>query len=53
MGMDKQTVHVVGGGLAGSEAAWQLARAGVLRACRRRNRRFMRKRPRRIAARAL
>jgi len=22
-------VHVVGGGLAGSEAAWQLARAGV------------------------
>jgi methylenetetrahydrofolate--tRNA-(uracil-5-)-methyltransferase len=27
--MDKQTVHIVGGGLAGSEAAWQLARAGV------------------------
>ena len=24
-----QTVHVVGGGLAGSEAAWQLAQAGV------------------------
>jgi methylenetetrahydrofolate--tRNA-(uracil-5-)-methyltransferase len=23
MGMDKQTVHVGGGGLAGSEAAWQ------------------------------
>ena len=23
------TVHVIGGGLAGSEAAWQLARAGV------------------------
>ncbi len=22
-------VHVIGGGLAGSEAAWQLARAGV------------------------
>ena len=24
-----QSVHVIGGGLAGSEAAWQLARAGV------------------------
>jgi methylenetetrahydrofolate--tRNA-(uracil-5-)-methyltransferase len=24
-----ETVHVIGGGLAGSEAAWQLARAGV------------------------
>ena len=24
-----QPVHVVGGGLAGSEACWQLARAGV------------------------
>ncbi|MDE0780276.1 MAG: FAD-dependent oxidoreductase, partial [Alphaproteobacteria bacterium] len=22
-------VHIIGGGLAGSEAAWQLARAGV------------------------
>ena len=27
--MSSQTVHVIGGGLAGSEAAWQLARAGV------------------------
>ena len=27
--MSKPTVHVVGGGLAGSEAAWQLAQAGV------------------------
>jgi len=26
---DRQPVHVVGGGLAGSEAAWQIARAGV------------------------
>jgi methylenetetrahydrofolate--tRNA-(uracil-5-)-methyltransferase len=26
---DKAPVHVVGGGLAGSEAAWQLARAGI------------------------
>jgi len=26
---NKQPVHVIGGGLAGSEAAWQLARAGV------------------------
>jgi len=25
----KRSVHVIGGGLAGSEAAWQLARAGV------------------------
>ncbi|MCR9256066.1 MAG: methylenetetrahydrofolate--tRNA-(uracil(54)-C(5))-methyltransferase (FADH(2)-oxidizing) TrmFO [Alphaproteobacteria bacterium] len=25
----KQEVHVIGGGLAGSEAAWQIARAGV------------------------
>ena len=24
-----ERVHVIGGGLAGSEAAWQLARAGV------------------------
>ena len=27
--MSAQPVHVIGGGLAGSEAAWQLARAGV------------------------
>jgi methylenetetrahydrofolate--tRNA-(uracil-5-)-methyltransferase len=27
--MSKTTVHVVGGGLAGSEAAWQLAQTGV------------------------
>src|SRR5277367_3947636 len=27
--MKDNPVHVVGGGLAGSEAAWQLARAGV------------------------
>ncbi len=27
--MTAKTVHVVGGGLAGSEAAWQLAQAGV------------------------
>ncbi len=27
--MTDKTVHVVGGGLAGSEAAWQLAQAGV------------------------
>lgn len=26
---EREAVHVVGGGLAGSEAAWQLARAGV------------------------
>src|SRR5471030_1610366 len=27
--MTLKTVHVIGGGLAGSEAAWQLAQAGV------------------------
>src|SRR5947208_6762887 len=27
--MSKNPVHVIGGGLAGSEAAWQLAEAGV------------------------
>ena len=27
--MTQETVHVIGGGLAGSEAAWQLANAGV------------------------
>lgn len=27
--MSEQPVHIVGGGLAGSEAAWQLARAGI------------------------
>ena len=27
--MARKQVHVIGGGLAGSEAAWQLARAGV------------------------
>ncbi len=26
---DRETVHIIGGGLAGSEAAWQLAEAGV------------------------
>ncbi|MBT3790596.1 MAG: methylenetetrahydrofolate--tRNA-(uracil(54)-C(5))-methyltransferase (FADH(2)-oxidizing) TrmFO [Alphaproteobacteria bacterium] len=26
---DAKTVHIIGGGLAGSEAAWQLARSGV------------------------
>ncbi len=26
---DKQPIHVIGGGLAGSEAAWQIAQAGV------------------------
>jgi methylenetetrahydrofolate--tRNA-(uracil-5-)-methyltransferase len=26
---DENTVHIIGGGLAGSEAAWQLARAGI------------------------
>ncbi len=26
---DKQPIHVIGGGLAGTEAAWQIARAGV------------------------
>src|SRR6202795_3760864 len=29
MGRSATAVHVIGGGLAGSEAAWQLARAGV------------------------
>ncbi|HET9715141.1 MAG TPA: methylenetetrahydrofolate--tRNA-(uracil(54)-C(5))-methyltransferase (FADH(2)-oxidizing) TrmFO [Pseudolabrys sp.] len=29
MTSSQETVHVIGGGLAGSEAAWQLARAGV------------------------
>jgi len=28
-GSDNRIIHVVGGGLAGSEAAWQIARAGV------------------------
>src|SRR5690348_3060906 len=28
-GSGMQAVHVIGGGLAGSEAAWQIARAGV------------------------
>ncbi|WP_292458475.1 FAD-dependent oxidoreductase, partial [Mesorhizobium sp.] len=27
--MSKNPVHVIGGGLAGSEAAWQIAEAGV------------------------
>ncbi|WP_414587985.1 FADH(2)-oxidizing methylenetetrahydrofolate--tRNA-(uracil(54)-C(5))-methyltransferase TrmFO [Scytonema sp. PCC 10023] len=27
--MEKQTIHVIGGGLAGTEAAWQIASAGV------------------------
>ena len=27
--IDGRTIHVIGGGLAGSEAAWQIARAGV------------------------
>ncbi|MGZ6013962.1 MAG: FAD-dependent oxidoreductase, partial [Caulobacteraceae bacterium] len=27
--VDQAVVHVVGGGLAGSEAAWQVAEAGV------------------------
>ena len=31
---DKAPVHIIGGGLAGSEAAWQLARAGVGRSAR-------------------
>ena len=26
---DQQPIHVIGGGLAGTEAAWQVARAGV------------------------
>lgn len=29
MTSDKNTVHIIGGGLAGSEAAWQLASSGV------------------------
>ena len=29
MASSTKPVHVVGGGLAGSEAAWQLAQAGV------------------------
>ena len=29
MSKERKPVHIVGGGLAGSEAAWQLARAGV------------------------
>src|SRR5690348_8008848 len=29
MPMQKQAIHVIGGGLAGSEAAWQIAAAGV------------------------
>jgi len=29
------TVHVIGGGLAGSEAAWQIANAGVPCSCTR------------------
>ncbi|WP_199348445.1 FADH(2)-oxidizing methylenetetrahydrofolate--tRNA-(uracil(54)-C(5))-methyltransferase TrmFO [Microcoleus sp. FACHB-SPT15] len=27
--MEKQMIHVIGGGLAGTEAAWQIAKAGV------------------------
>lgn len=27
--MNKQTVNVIGAGLAGSEAAWQLAKRGI------------------------
>ena len=27
--MEKQVIHVIGGGLAGTEAAWQIAKAGV------------------------
>ncbi|HEY9668901.1 MAG TPA: FADH(2)-oxidizing methylenetetrahydrofolate--tRNA-(uracil(54)-C(5))-methyltransferase TrmFO [Coleofasciculaceae cyanobacterium] len=27
--MEKQVIHVIGGGLAGTEAAWQIAQAGV------------------------
>ncbi|MBT4490525.1 MAG: hypothetical protein HOC72_23500, partial [Rhodospirillaceae bacterium] len=26
---EHKPIHVIGGGLAGSEAAWQIARAGV------------------------
>jgi glucose inhibited division protein A len=29
VGADLNPVHIIGGGLAGSEAAWQLSRAGV------------------------
>src|SRR6185369_9365413 len=29
MPSDISTIHVIGGGLAGSEAAWQVARAGI------------------------
>ena len=29
LNMDRDPVHIIGGGLAGSEAAWQLARRGV------------------------
>ena len=29
LNMDRDPVHIIGGGLAGSEAAWQLARQGV------------------------
>lgn len=27
--VDREPIHVIGGGLAGTEAAWQVARAGV------------------------
>jgi methylenetetrahydrofolate--tRNA-(uracil-5-)-methyltransferase len=30
MAEEKTSIHVIGGGLAGSEAAWQIARAGVV-----------------------
>ncbi|MGB7486626.1 MAG: FAD-dependent oxidoreductase, partial [Phormidesmis sp.] len=26
---DRKPIHVIGGGLAGTEAAWQVARAGI------------------------
>ena len=26
---EQQTIHIIGAGLAGSEAAWQIAKAGV------------------------
>jgi methylenetetrahydrofolate--tRNA-(uracil-5-)-methyltransferase len=29
MKSEDQRIHVIGGGLAGSEAAWQIARRGV------------------------
>ncbi|HEY9651691.1 MAG TPA: methylenetetrahydrofolate--tRNA-(uracil(54)-C(5))-methyltransferase (FADH(2)-oxidizing) TrmFO, partial [Coleofasciculaceae cyanobacterium] len=29
MAIDRQPIHVIGGGLAGTEAAWQIAQAGV------------------------